>query len=140
MLAASRPADREGFLWLKEETAMPTPNELRRETLKTLRATRRDMASAAWHMRLRTKPTEVQRQAAHAALDIESAVRSLENEQLADIRDKFVANEADLLKGINDLNDARQNLARVESIIRAAGKALDVLAKVISFAATRLPI
>jgi hypothetical protein len=98
------------------------------------------MASAAWHIRLRTKPAEVQKQAAHAALDTESAIRALENEQLADIRDKLVANKADLLKGINDLNGARQDLARVESIIQAAGKALDVLAKVISFAATRLPI
>lgn len=114
-----------------------TPSEIRRQTLKELRATRKDMASAAFLLTLQKKPENVQLDAARHSLDVQSAIRALENEQLSAIATELSANEAPLLKGISDLERARKSLAKVETIIKAAGSVLEILAKVFSFTATR---
>src|SRR5690606_40432634 len=46
---------------LHSEGAMPTAGELRNETLRELRAARKDMASARFLLALRDQPREVQR-------------------------------------------------------------------------------
>ena len=113
------------------------PSTLLQQSLTTLRATRKDIASAAFRLNLGKKPIEDQRNAALHAHDVENAILALQSADLANIRDKLVANEAELIAGINDLNRARANLAKVEAVIGAAGRFLDVLSKVVTFAATR---
>jgi hypothetical protein len=118
---------------------MPTPGELKTATLKELRATRADLTSAEWLLSLPSQPAEVRRDAAHKLLDIEQALLALGTATLADIRDKLVANEPQLVAGIEAMAEARKKLERVKAVLTAAGKLLEVVAKVVKFAATAVP-
>jgi hypothetical protein len=110
---------------------VPTPNELQDKTLASLREARKQMLSAGFDIRLSTQPEEKKEEANKALLDVERTIRTLENKELEDIRDKLVANEKDLLDGISGLNKARERLESVQSFLEAVGKVLDVVAKIV---------
>lgn len=117
---------------------MATPAELRTETLRELRAARKDMTSAIFLMALENESPEKRTEAAHKLLDTERAILALGNEQLADIRDKLVANEVELRKGIVELGKARKRLSQVAKVLDAVGSVLGIVAKIAKFAATGL--
>jgi hypothetical protein len=115
---------------------MPAPAELKDMTLKELRASRKAMMSGPWKVFIQKQPVEVRRDAALKAVDIEQAILELENADLAAIRDKLVANETDLLAGVDALARARQNLAQVQMVLEAVGTLLSIAAKIAKFVAT----
>lgn len=117
---------------------MTAPGELKSMTLKELRAARKDMSSGPWKVSMQKQPPDVRRTAALRLADIEQAILSLGNAELAVIRDKLVANENDLLAGTGALARARANLARVQAYLEAAGQLLVIVAKVAKFVATGL--
>jgi hypothetical protein len=92
------------------------------------------MVSSAWKRRLSSEPDDVKQNAASALLGVQSAIRTLENAQLANLRDKLVENEADLRAGIDDLNDAKDRLEQVQSVLAGVGKVLVVVTKVAGLA------
>lgn len=113
---------------------MATPGELRSQTLRELRAARKNMASAVFQMALRKEPPKVQRDAALKQLATQQAILALENAELAEIRDDLVANEAELLKGIAALGKAREKLTKVAKVLDALGAALATVTKIAKFA------
>lgn len=109
---------------------MPTAGELRNETLRELRAARKDMASARFLLALRDQPREVQRDAALKQLRTQQMILSLENAVLAEIRDQLAAQEQELTKGIAALAKARKNLTSVARVLDALGQVLSIVAKI----------
>ena len=115
-----------------------SPGDVKKETLKALRRTRKEMMSAAWIDALKKKSDEERRVAALKLLDVNNAIHELQNAVLADIRDKLVANEAELLKGIAGLDKALENLNQAKKVINSVSKVLDIVAKVVTFVVTHL--
>jgi hypothetical protein len=113
---------------------MATPSELRSQTLRELRAARKDMASVIFQMSLRKEPMEVQRDAALKQLATQQAILTLENAELSEIRDQLVANETELAKGIAALGKARAKLTKVAKVLDALGSVLTTAAKIAKFA------
>jgi hypothetical protein len=115
---------------------MPAPDELKLMTLRELRATRKFMLSGPWEVFLQKQTPEKQAEAARKANDIELAILALQQAALADIRNKLVANEKDLVKGTQALAEARANLATLQTVLEAVGTVLSIVAKIAKFAAT----
>src|SRR5262245_15022882 len=113
---------------------MPTPVELQDMTLAQLRQVREDMMSAEWDLSMSGQPPAVKTAAAKKLVNVERAILALENADLAAIRDRLIANEADLLAGAEALSKARQNLAKVQQVLEAVGVLLSIAAKVAKFA------
>jgi len=105
-------------------------------TLRELRAARKDMLSGPWKLSIKDQPQDVRRTAALRLVDTEQAILELGNAQLADVRDKLVENERDLLAGAKALAKARQNLAKVQAVLEALATLLAISAKVAKFVAT----
>ncbi len=112
------------------------PGETKKEVLKELRQTRKDMMSAVWVDAIRKKAVDVRREAALKLADVKDAIHELQNAELAEIRDKLIENETDLLKGTERLSRARKNLTQVREVLDAAGALLETLVKVAKFVVT----
>jgi DNA repair exonuclease SbcCD ATPase subunit len=112
-----------------------SPSSTKKEILKQLRQTRNKMMSAAWIDAVREQTGEVRREAAFKRADIMDAIHELQNTELAEIRDKLIENETELLEGIAKLGQALENLENVKKVLNAAGKLLDIVAKVVKFVA-----
>lgn len=109
-----------------------SPSSLRKMTLKELRAARRAMLSAQWMLHLETGDAEAQAAAGKELLRVHHAILRLENEQLAEIRDALLENEADLVAGTRSLSEALDDLSRVDDVLGAVGEVLGVVGKVIA--------
>jgi|GEM_PF-1025818 len=110
-----------------------SPNNTKKETLKKLRQTRKEMMSAAWTDAIQKKPVEVRQEAAFKLFNINNAIHELQNASLAEIGDKLIANETEMLEGTANLGHALEDLNQVEKVLNTAGKLLDVVAKVVKF-------
>jgi len=115
---------------------MTTPAESRKATLKELRDTRRDMSIAKWLLAVQAQPKAVRRKAAVRRLDVEQAILALGNTQLAEIRDKLIANEQALRRGRDDLEKARKKLTQVTTVLSKIDKLLEAVGKVVKFVVT----
>ena len=113
-----------------------SPSNTKKEILKKLRKTRKEMMSVAWTDAIRKKPVEVRREAAFKLFDINDAIHELQNANLTKIRNKLIANETELIDGTAKLSQALDNLNQVKKILNTAGKLLNVVAKVVKFVAT----
>ena len=113
-----------------------SPSNTKKEILKKLRQTRKEMMFAAWTGAIRKKPVEVRREAALKLLDINDAIHELQNANLAEIRNKLIANETELLEGTANLGQALENLNQVKKVLNTVSKLLDVVAKVVKFVVT----
>lgn len=117
---------------------MASPSELRKETLRELRAARKAMAAAGFLLALQRQPREVQREAAIKQLETQQTILALENAELAEIRDQLIANEVELANGIAALGRARQNISKVAKIIETVGSVLTTVGKILKVAGTGL--
>jgi len=115
---------------------MAAPSETRTETLKILRAARKDLSSAPWLLHLKRQPPEVRTEAAIKVLDTEQAILALGNAELASIRDKLIENEKDLREGKEALEEARKKLNRVKTMLSKLGAVLGTVGKVVKFVTT----
>ena len=106
--------------------------EQRNATLKQLRAARTQMLSSRWVLALENEDEETRNAAARVLLDIQHAIRRLENQQLADIRDALVANEDRLAEGRRRLEGALRNLGRVTEVLSAAAQFLGVVGRIVN--------
>lgn len=106
--------------------------EQRKATLKQLRVARKEMLSSRWMLALEDEDEETRSAAARMLLDIGHAIRRLENEQLADIRDALVANEEHLTEGRRRLEGALEDLERVTKVLSAAAKLLGVVGRIVN--------
>ena len=113
-----------------------SPGKTKKEVLKQLRQTRNAMMSAAWIDSVREQSLELRREAALKRADIMDAIHELQNAELAEIRDKLIENEAELLKGTAKLGEALENLEKVKKILDAATKLLGILSQVVKFVTT----
>ena len=113
-----------------------SPSDTKKEVLKKLRQTRKEMMSAAWLDVIGKKSVEVRREAALKLLDTNNAIHELQNNNLVKIRDKLIANETELLVGTANLGQALANLNQVKKVLNTTGKLLNVVAKVVKFVAT----
>jgi predicted urease superfamily metal-dependent hydrolase len=103
------------------------------ETLKELRATRKATDSAAWELAVGRESEGVQDAARARAIDVETAIRELENAELVAIRDKLIDNESSLRAGIARLSRARERLENVQDVLEKVAKVLEVVGKVVVF-------
>jgi hypothetical protein len=107
------------------------PSDIESMTLKQLRATRKAMFSAQWMLSLQSADAATQSDAAHQMLAVNHAIVTLENQQLADIRDQLIANEAALTTGAQDLSQALADLSKVKNVLSAVTGFLGVVGKVV---------
>lgn len=111
---------------------MATPSETRNQTLKQLRETFLKMSSPEWDLALLGKPQEVQTEAALEYARVQRARLRLGNAQLADIRDKLVANKKDLEKGRKRVAKALSDLRKVKTVLAAVSPFLDIVGRVVA--------
>lgn len=110
-------------------------SEIRKETLKQLRAARTGMMSAEWMFALEKAEPETQVQAAKQLLRVHHAIQKLENAELADIRDKLLENEAALARGADQLESALENLVQVKAVLKAVAGLLVTAARIVALIA-----
>ena len=103
----------------------------RHATLKQLRDARKQMLSTRWVLALEGQDGETRTLAARTLLDIQNAIRRLENQQLAEISDALRANEKDLTDGRQRLDRALGNLGQVTGVLNAAAKFLGVVGRIV---------
>jgi chromosome segregation ATPase len=106
-------------------------SETRDETLKRLRRARTEMMSARWMLALEREDASTRKEAARELLRTQHAIRKLENAQLAEIRDRLLANESALEKGREELDQALDELNDVKKVIRSVGNLLGVVGRAI---------
>ena len=109
------------------------PSEIREETLKQLQQTVLQMTSPEWDLALEGEPEEQVKRAKKELLRVQAARLSLENAQLAEIRDKLIQNDAALEQGRQRLSWALQNLQQVQSVLEAVSSFLDIASRVVAF-------
>ena len=109
-----------------------SPSAIKSMTLSQLRATRTAMFSAQWMLTLEDADPASRTSAAQQMLAVNHAIVTLENEQLANIRDKLVANEADLTAGSQSLSAALEDLSKANTVISAVTKFLGTVGKVVT--------
>ena len=109
-------------------------SHIRRQTLAELRKTIQAMMSPAWDLALQGRTRAEVNQAARTLLAAQRARLRLENAELAEIRDKLAANEADLAKGIQGLDRALRTLKGVTAVLAAAAGLLRAVGRVINLA------
>lgn len=109
--------------------------QIKNATLKQLRAARLSMMSAGWVLALEKKDAATRTGAAKALLRVQHAILKLENEQLGNIRDKLLQNDAALATGVDELNGALQNLQQVQSVLKAVSGLLAVVGRVVAIMA-----
>ncbi len=108
-----------------------SPSEIRKATLKQLRETRKSMMSTRWTLSLEKKDEETQARAAKELLRVHHAIQKLENQQLADIRDKLLENEADLAAGREKLAAALQDLKKTKTVLKSVSGLISIVARVL---------
>lgn len=74
------------------------------------------MLSADWILALEKADRETRERAAKELLRVRHAIQQLENEELADLRDRLLANEAALGKGADQLAAALENARQVKAV------------------------
>ncbi len=101
-------------------------------TLKQLRAARKSMLSTSWTLKMAKQPPDTRRTNRRELARTNLAIRKLENKQLAEIRDKLVANETALLQGITDLEGKLQDLSKVKAVLTALTGVLNIVGRVVT--------
>lgn len=109
-----------------------SPSELKAMTLQQLRATRKAMFSAAWMLALQDADAAARTQAAQQMLSVNHAIMSLENQQLAAIRDQLIGNEPALVAGTEALTRALRDLRKVRDVLDAVRGVLGVVGKIVA--------
>ncbi len=109
------------------------PGEIRKATLRELRQAFVKMTSPEWDLALIGKPKEVEDQAAKMLLAVHRARLRLENTELAQIRDKLLANEEALERGRQDVRKALKRLKEIEAVLGAVSSFLGVIGRVVAF-------
>ncbi len=109
-----------------------SPSDIKAMTLSQLRAARKAMFSAQWMLALEGADAEARADAARCMLAVNHAIMSLENQQLADIRDRLTANEAALNAGAQALSKALDDLSKVKNVLTAITGFLGTVGKVVS--------
>lgn len=116
---------------------MSSPGNIKKNTLQTLRGTRRDMSRAKFLLALKRQPKTVRRKAALARMDVEQAILAMGNAKIAGIGKKLKANESALKKGTTELKVARRKLNRVKAVLGKVDALLKIVAKVVKFTTSR---
>ncbi len=111
---------------------MSTPGKLKKDTLQTLRGTRRDMSRAKFLLALKRQPKNVRQEAAMAHMEVELALLALGNAKIADIGKKLEKNEAELKQGAKDLKLARRKLNRIKAVLGKVDAFLQTISKVVT--------
>ena len=107
-----------------------SPHELRNNLRRTLKATLDHMDSDACLIELDAMTEEKRNAALITRGQTFRAWRKLNNHVLDEIRDQLVANETDLRKATDGLDQEVEKLATVTKVLDATNKLLSVVAKV----------
>lgn len=107
------------------------PFELKKLTVQELGKTRNAMASPGYLWEVAELPPEKQKESALLQHQVQLAHLKMRTAELADIRDKLVANEESLTAGIGTMEKVLTNLKKVEEILAAVTSFLNVVGKVV---------
>ena len=107
-------------------------SQIKKDTLKQLHAARMAMMSARLMLALDKQGKKTRALAANELMSVNHAIQRLKNEQLPNIRDKLLQNEAALARGANRLNGALKNLNEVKPVLRAVSSLLLIVGRVVS--------
>ncbi|MGI9543947.1 MAG: hypothetical protein ACR2MX_11885 [Cyclobacteriaceae bacterium] len=108
------------------------PFEIKKETVKSLGLVRTAMMELEYLIELKKLPLAKQKRAALQLSDVQIAYLQLRKSVLADIRDRLIANEGDLIKGMDSIDKALGNLKKIEKMMQVVDGFLKLVAKVIS--------
>ena len=111
-----------------------SPSQVRGQTLAELRQTVLAMMSPEWDLALEGRPRAEVTGAARTLLAAQRARLRLENAELAEIRDKLVANQPALVEGIVNLDRALGKLSNVTAVLAAATGLLRTVGRIINLA------
>ena len=108
------------------------PSETLSETLKQVQQVFLKMTSPEWELALEGRPAEEVAQANKELLRVQKARLQLGNAQLAEIRDKLIANEQALEQGRRQVSEALGNLQKVETALGAVSSFLGVVERIVA--------
>jgi hypothetical protein len=104
--------------------------QLYSSTLEELNQALVKMTSPEWDALVQAAPPDQRGQALTELLRVQQARLVLGNAVLQDIVEKLKANEQALLDGIKAVQSALNTEATVDSVLKAVGSLIDVIAKV----------
>lgn len=108
-----------------------SPSEIRAAVLKQLRTARKSMMSARWTLSVEKMDEPTQTRAARELLRVHHAIQKLENQQLAEIRDRLSENEDDLIAGRDGLASALEDLNETRTVLSAVSGFVSIVARVV---------
>lgn len=107
------------------------PSDLYAQTLSALTSARSNMLSAAWQTAMASQTQAVRVAAANQLGSLESAINTLSNAALKDIANNMQANAAALTQSTQALNNALQDISRVQSVMAAVTSVINVVAQIV---------
>ena len=114
---------------------MLTPEQIHAATLEQLRDARTEMSSFEWKSSIEDADDATKQKSAQTLLSVQQTILALENQNLADIRDKLVANETALSDGIAKVKDALDDITDIATALKAIGALIEIVGKVASLVA-----
>ena len=105
------------------------PEKVLEQTLACLRQTRRPLLSSEWDDEISGRTPEEKRSAAETLSKVQKALLSLENTEIASIRDRLRENENALTDGTHKLNEVLTNLQDVKKVIATVNALLQIAAR-----------
>ena len=108
-----------------------TPGEIRGKTLSELRRARKNMMSAEWLDGVKDLPEPERAAAAMGLLEVCLAIRRLENQGVAAIRQQLAESERELRKGLHGLERAGKRLQRIKTYLKAATALTTAVGKIV---------
>jgi hypothetical protein len=109
-----------------------SPHELRNAMRSTLKAALEQMDSDAFHDAWEELSAEEQKAADVTRVELYRTWRRLNNQQLDEIREQLIANEADLRRATGELAAARLEVLKVTAYLETANQFLNVASRLIA--------
>ena len=116
-----------------------TADEIKQATIDQLLETRLTLLGTRAKLKLRTATNKEKSDYKTTLLQVQHAILELQNKQLAEIRDKLVANEKALGQGIESLKKSLKTIENIKTAVVAIGQFLKIVGKVVKLLALLTP-
>ena len=107
------------------------PSDLYSDILDALTNARSQMVSLPWHAALDAGTSDQRVASSNILIQIQGAIITLSSAVLGDIATQMQANEAGLSQAATNLNNALNDITRVQNVLNAAGTLISNVAKII---------
>jgi hypothetical protein len=108
------------------------PYELKGLTVKQLGEIRNGMVEPEYLWKIMTSTQEEQKESAMIMHHVQLTHLRMRNAELSDIRDKLIANEADLTQGIQKVKEVMTDLQKTDQILSNIAGFLQIVGRIIT--------